>query len=126
STNVVTCGGSCQERTYAWIPAWSTTPGSPQTRFTIAKRSEIFGRRDFFDLIKDMQQFNCSDVVGRIRAPTLVMETELEQFYPNLALGPYFSIYTCSRLERPHLEHSIRTTSSLPDQVAKDDRAERA
>jgi len=55
---------------------------SPQQRFTIAKRSEIFGQRDFLDLVKYMQLFNCSDLVGRITAPTLVMETELEQFYP--------------------------------------------
>jgi hypothetical protein len=55
---------------------------SPQQRFTIAKRSEIFGQRDFLDLVKYMRQFNCSEVVDRITAPTLVIETELEQFYP--------------------------------------------
>jgi hypothetical protein len=58
------------------------TRATPQNKFNIAKRSEIFLPKDFYDLVKTLQRYTCRDVAGQITTPTLVMAPELEQFWP--------------------------------------------
>lgn len=73
--------GKREEANGAWDEALPHLP--PELRFTIAKRSEIYGEHlTFYDLVKAAQQYNCTDVVHQITAPTLVMQPELEQFFP--------------------------------------------
>ncbi len=70
---------------------------SAQQRFTFAKRSEIFGQQfldqaragqvltDFFTLGQTAMQYQIADVADRVTAPVLVVNYELEQFYPGQA-----------------------------------------
>lgn len=53
-----------------------------EQRFTLAKRSEIFRAPDTFTLIRDLQAYSNTDVIGRITAPTLVCSPQFEEFYP--------------------------------------------
>jgi hypothetical protein len=72
---------------------------SPQGRFTIAKRSEIFEKPDFYDQVRYMLRFNLNaDTIGRIRAPTLVMKAQDEQFYPGQSQQVYRQLRSKKRL----------------------------
>jgi len=62
---------------------------SPQARFTIAKRGEIFGKLDYYDLIRTIERYTCAAYAGRITAPTLVTGAELEQAFPGQAQEVY-------------------------------------
>jgi hypothetical protein len=67
---------------------------SAQDRFTLAKRSEIYGLSylqaaragqvftDLWTLGQTIMQFQVADVAGQVLAPTLVTQYELDQFYP--------------------------------------------
>ena len=68
-------------------------------RFTLAKRSELFGRQfllearagkmfgDLYDLGKTIMQVNCISTAGRVRCPTLLTAYEEDAFFtgPNQA-----------------------------------------
>lgn len=70
---------------------------SPAERFLFAKRTEIFGRQflrtaragklltDFWTFGKRAMQYNNAAVIHRVRAPVLVTDYQLEQFYPGQA-----------------------------------------
>jgi hypothetical protein len=62
---------------------------TPEERFELAKRSEIFRAPDAFTLIKDLQAYQVRDVAGRITAPTLVCSPQFEEFYPGQAEALY-------------------------------------
>lgn len=53
-----------------------------KTRFSIAKRLEIYPGATFYDQLKALLQFTVRDVAGRIRMPGLVTDNEIEQFFP--------------------------------------------
>jgi len=73
-------------------PALSTVE-----QFTLAKRSELFGRQyllagragkaftDLYDLGKAIMQVNCTSTAGRVSSPTLVLNYAKETFYPGQA-----------------------------------------
>jgi Esterase FrsA-like len=72
---------------------------SPQGLFTIAKRSEIFEKPNFYDQVRYMLRFDLgADTIGRIRAPTLVTEAEDEQFYPGQSQQVYRQLRSKKRL----------------------------
>jgi Alpha/beta hydrolase family len=72
---------------------------SPQWLFTIAKRSEIFEQPDFYDQVRYMLRFDLSAAtIRRIRAPTLVMEAQDEQFYPGQSQQVYRELRSKKRL----------------------------
>lgn len=70
-------------------------------RFGFAKRSEIYGRSylataragklfsSLWDFGQTAMRYDCSDVVDRVRAPVLVVNYELENFYPGGAQALY-------------------------------------
>jgi hypothetical protein len=62
---------------------------TPQQKFELAKRSEIFRAPDYYTLIKDLQRYTNVDVVPSITSPTLVTEYELEEFFPGQARELY-------------------------------------
>jgi hypothetical protein len=89
--------GQKQEVNQIWKKVLSKE--SPQGLFTIAKRSEIFEKPDFYDQVRYMLLFDLSaDTIGRIRAPTLVMEAEDEQFYPGQSQQVYRQLRSKKRL----------------------------
>lgn len=59
-------------------------PELPQTtRFTIAKRSEIYGEVSFYDQMRLAQQFVLTAATARrIEAPTILTRADKEVFYP--------------------------------------------
>jgi dipeptidyl aminopeptidase/acylaminoacyl peptidase len=74
---------------------------SAADRFTIAKRSEIYAQPSFYDQIRYMQKFNISpSTIGRIKAPTLVMQAQDEQFYPGQSLEVYSQLRARKRLAK--------------------------
>jgi hypothetical protein len=74
---------------------------SPSDRFSFAKRSEIYGPTylaaaragklfpSLWAFGQTAMQYNCTDVVSRIKTPFLVMNYELENFYPGGAQSLY-------------------------------------
>ena len=54
----------------------------PQTQFNIAKRLEIYPGRTFYDKLGQIVQYTNESVVDRIRVPALVINNEIEQFFP--------------------------------------------
>lgn len=67
---------------------------TPTQKYTLAKRSEIFGPQfldqaragqvltDFYSLGQVAMQYEITTVAGRVTKPVLVVNYELEQFYP--------------------------------------------
>ncbi len=55
---------------------------SANERFNLAKRLEIYPGTDFFDQLKAIVQFDYRNVIPRIRRPGLVIDNEIEQFFP--------------------------------------------
>jgi dienelactone hydrolase len=91
--------GQQQEVNQLWAEVLARA--SPATRFTIAKRSEVFAQPTFYDQVRYMERFSLSPgLIGRIRAPTLVMEAEQEQFFPGQSLAVYRQLRTQKRLHR--------------------------
>jgi hypothetical protein len=89
--------GQKQEVNQIWKKVLSKE--SPQGLFTIAKRSEIFEKPDFYDQVRYTLLFDLSAAtIGRIRAPTLVMEAEDEQFYPGQSEQVYRQLRSKKRL----------------------------
>lgn len=73
--------GQKQRVNEIWAAALKNDP--PAIRFTVAKRSEIFGKPNFYDQVRYMERFNLdAATITRITTPTLVMEAQKEQFYP--------------------------------------------
>ncbi len=69
-------------------------------RYTLAKRSEAFGRQyllaaragqvfsDLYDLGSIATQFSCADVIDRVTAPTLVSNYQYDQYVVPASQGP--------------------------------------
>ncbi len=68
---------------------------SPQDRFTLAKRSEIYGPQyldaaragqvftDLWSFGQTVMQYQVAEVAARVTAPMFVTQYELDQFFPN-------------------------------------------
>jgi cephalosporin-C deacetylase-like acetyl esterase len=73
---------------------------TPQIRFTVAKRSEIFAKPDFYDQIRFMQLFNLDPAtIARIKSPTMVMKAQGEQFYPGQSDEVYRALRAPKKLQ---------------------------
>ncbi len=57
----------------------------PALQFTLRKRLEIYRTPSWYDVVRMMQRYTVKDLVGRIQAPMLVTEPQLEQFWPGEA-----------------------------------------
>jgi dienelactone hydrolase len=72
---------------------------SPAQRFTVAKRSEIYAQPTFYDQVRYAEKFNLgAATIGRIKAPTLVMEAQDEQFYPGQSRAVYSQLRSPKKL----------------------------
>jgi hypothetical protein len=87
-------GASKAEVNHIWntdiVPKLDAT-----ARFTLAKRSELFGRpyltagragrvfTDLYDLGQIMMRINCTSTAPKVTSPTLVLSYEDDQFYPS-------------------------------------------
>ncbi len=81
---------------------------SPQDRFTLAKRSEIYGPQyldaaragqvftDLWSFGQTVMQFQVADVAARVTAPMLVTQYEHDQFFPNGGKHLY-DLLTCPK-----------------------------
>ena len=81
---------------------------SPQDRFTLAKRSEIYGQHyidaartgqvftDLWSFGQTVMQYQVADVAVRVTAPMLVTQYELDQFFPNGGQHLY-DLLTCPK-----------------------------
>ena len=85
-------GGSKAEVNHIW--ATEVIPHlSPATRFTLAKRSELFGRQflltaragrtftDLYDLAQALMRVNCEATARRVTSPTLVTSYQDDAFF---------------------------------------------
>ena len=82
-------------------------------RFTIAKRSEIFAKPDFYEQIRYMLQFNLdTGTLARITAPTLVMQAQDEQFYP----GQSERVYRALRSRKRRLRFTTAEGAEFHDE----------
>ena len=80
----------------------------PQDRFTLAKRSEIYGPQyldaaragqvftDLWSLGQTVMQYQVADVAPRVAAPMLVTQYELDQFFPDGGRQLY-DLLTCPK-----------------------------
>lgn len=59
------------------------------TQFNIAKRLEIYPGRTFYDQLSQIVQYTNEKVDHRIRVPALVINNEIEQFFPGQARDLY-------------------------------------
>ena len=86
-------------------------PGLPASdRFLFAKRSEIFGREflrtaragkvlaDFWTFGQRASRFTNASVISKVRAPVLVTNYQLEQFYPGKARQLYDALRSPKKL----------------------------
>lgn len=62
---------------------------TPEEQFELAKRTSIFKAPDMYTLIKDLEQYDNTDVVGQITAPTLVTQYQYETFFKGQARQLY-------------------------------------
>jgi len=90
--------GQRQEVNAIW--ARLMTRATPQEKFILAKRSEVFLPKDFYDLAKTLQRYTCRDVAGQITTPMLVMAPELEQFWPGQSQELYDLLTALKTLAR--------------------------
>jgi len=84
--------------THEIVPSVMT---NPTQKFSLAKRSEIYGRTylasaragrlfpSLWDFGQTAMQYTNADVVHRITTPYLVMSYQLENFFPGEAQAPY-------------------------------------
>jgi dienelactone hydrolase len=80
-----------------WDQVFASLPAEEQ--FTIQKRSEIFGQGSFYDRMHLAQQFTLSqETIARVKAPTLVIEADEEQFVPGQAQQVYEQLTTRKKL----------------------------
>ena len=80
-----------------WDQVFASLPAEEQ--FTIQKRSEIFGQGSFYDRMRLAQQFQLNpSTISRVKAPTLVMEADDEQFVPGQAQQLYDQLTTRKKL----------------------------
>jgi dienelactone hydrolase len=97
--NLLTLANAGQKQQVNEIWANQLAHLSPAVRFTIAKRSEIYAQPTFYDQIRCAEKFNLSAAtIGRIKAPTLVMEAEDEQFYPGQSQAVYSQLRSRKKL----------------------------
>jgi len=85
---------------------------SAQDKFTLAKRSEIFGTNNFYDQLKRMEQFTNADVLGRIRTPSLVLDNQLEQFFP----GQPRKVYDALRSPKSYYRFTVAQGAQYHDE----------
>ena len=89
--------GDKEEFNAVWDQVFASLPAEEQ--FTIQKRSEIFGQGTFYDRMHLAQQFKLSQAtIARVKAPTLVMEADDEQFVPGQAQQLYDQLTTRKKL----------------------------
>jgi hypothetical protein len=81
---------------------------SPRDRFTLAKRSEIYGPHyidaaragqvftDLWSFRQTVMRYQVADTAARVTAPMLVTQYELDQFFPNGGQRLY-DLLTCSK-----------------------------
>lgn len=62
---------------------------TPQNRFNLAKRLEIYRGRTFYDQLSQVVKFDYAADMGRVRCPALVLDNEVEQFFPGQAADLY-------------------------------------
>lgn len=55
---------------------------SPATATTLRKRLEPYGTDSTFDVLRELERWNLTDVAGKIRCPVLITDPENEQFWP--------------------------------------------
>jgi hypothetical protein len=79
--------GKRDELNGAWAEFMSDANATD--RFEIAKRSEIFRAPDAYTLIRDLMEYTNADVAHLITSPTLVVDYDLEAFYPGQARKLY-------------------------------------
>lgn len=64
-----------------WAEALREFP--PSMRFNVAKRAEIYGPGSFYDQMRLASRFRMTAAQARrIRTPSLILDAELEQFFP--------------------------------------------
>jgi dienelactone hydrolase len=69
---------------------------TPEEKFMLDKRSEIYVAADAYDLLRDIKQYVCVDDMPKITSPTLVLDPEGEQFYPGGSQWAY-DLLTCEK-----------------------------
>ena len=68
---------------------------STNTRFYVAKRAQVFGKASFYDQMRLARRFDLpSSLARRINAPTVIVQTALEQFYPGQSKQLYHWLHT--------------------------------
>ena len=89
--------GNKAEFNAIWDQVFAGLPAEEQ--FTIQKRSEIFGQGSFYDRMHLAQQFTLSQsTISRVKAPTLVIEADEEQFVPGQAQQLYEQLTSRKKL----------------------------
>ncbi len=69
------------------------------TRFYVAKRVQVFGRASFYDQVRLASRFVLpASLARRIKAPTVIVQTALEQFYPGQSKQLYHWLHTTKSL----------------------------
>jgi hypothetical protein len=81
------------EVNHIWATEFVPHITAPVSRFTLAKRSELFGRQflltaragrlftDLYDLAKAIMQVNCSAIAHEVSCPTLITAYEADSFF---------------------------------------------
>jgi hypothetical protein len=101
-------GGDATSVNQTWNEV--VVPGTdPSQRFTLAKRLEIFSRdalhevragkvpSDWYGLSRTIRSFTLGDIPARVKSPTLVVDYELETFYPGQARTLYDQLHAPKR-----------------------------
>lgn len=79
--------GKAAELNREWREIVRSVP--PNEKFNFAKRLEIYPGRTFFDKLTAIVQFTNESVLGRIKRPMLVLDNEVEQFFPGQPRAMY-------------------------------------
>ncbi len=68
---------------------------STNMRFYVAKRAQVFGKASFYDQMRLARRFDLPpSLARRINAPTVIVQTALEQFYPGQSKQLYHWLHT--------------------------------
>jgi hypothetical protein len=65
------------------------TASNAKARMTLSFRMRPLGMESYYDAFRAVQQYNLTDVVGKIRCPMLITDPEGEQFFPGQAQKLY-------------------------------------
>jgi hypothetical protein len=89
--------GKRKEFNQYWAGAQPFLPAN--TRFYVAKRTQVFGRASFYEQMRLAQKFVLPrSLAARIKAPTVIVQTALEQFYPGQSKQLYRWLHTTKSL----------------------------